>query len=44
MTAKPNWHCDDCGWPWPLAGKPPAGSECDNCGGELVPVDDDRKA
>ena len=28
--------CEDCGWPWPLAGKPPAGAECDNCGGELT--------
>lgn len=33
-----SWQCDDCGWPWPFAGSPPAGSECDNCGGELVPV------
>jgi hypothetical protein len=32
----PSWRCDDCGWPWPLPGEPPAGSECDNCGGELV--------
>lgn len=33
-----SWICEDCGWPWPLAGKPPAGSECDSCGGELVPA------
>jgi hypothetical protein len=44
MTTPTTWQCEDCDWPWPLAGKPPAGSECDNCGGELVPVDDDRKA
>ena len=30
------WRCGDCGWAWPFAGKPPVGSECDNCGGELV--------
>lgn len=30
------WHCEDCGWLWPLAGEPPEGSECDSCGGEMV--------
>jgi len=24
--------CSSCGWPWPLAGPPPDGAECDNCG------------
>jgi hypothetical protein len=32
------WACDDCGWPWPLAGSPPEGAECDNCGGPLGAV------
>jgi hypothetical protein len=30
------WFCEECGWPWPLAGPPPEGAECDSCGGELV--------
>ena len=32
----PVWQCEDCGWTWPLPGKPPEGSECDNCGGEIT--------
>jgi rRNA maturation endonuclease Nob1 len=32
------YACEDCGWIWPLGDCPPDGSECDNCGGELVPV------
>jgi hypothetical protein len=42
MARKQAWTCEDCDWTWPLAGKPPAGSECDNCGGELVPTDEGR--
>lgn len=30
------WCCEDCGWAWPLAGRPPGHAECDNCGGELA--------
>jgi hypothetical protein len=30
------WQCADCGWLWPLPGKPPTGSECDNCGDDLI--------
>lgn len=40
MTAGGGWRCEDCGWPWPFAGKPPAGAECDNCCGELVSAAD----
>jgi hypothetical protein len=35
---EPRYACEDCEWPWPLPGKPPEGSECDSCGGELVAV------
>lgn len=38
------WACENCEWVWPLPGRPPAGSECDNCGGELVPVPGPRPA
>ena len=38
MSTDQTWQCEDCAWPWPRAGKPPAYAECDNCGGELVPV------
>lgn len=34
-----HWQCEDCDWPWPLPGKPPVGSECDNCGGEMTQED-----
>lgn len=34
------WECIDCGWVWPV-GIPGDDTECDNCGGELVPADDD---
>ena len=30
-----HWECLDCGWHWPLAGKPPEYAACDNCGDEL---------
>lgn len=32
-----DYGCDDCGWPWPFRGKPPARAQCNECGGELVP-------
>jgi hypothetical protein len=35
-TTDSGWECEDCGWPWPRAGKPPEYAECDNCGGELA--------
>lgn len=31
------WACEECGWTWPLRNAPPAGAECDNCGGRLEP-------
>jgi len=36
MSTENRWACEDCDWPWPLPGSPPAGAECDSCGGELV--------
>ena len=33
------WSGEACGWPWPVAGPPPDGAECDNCGGEIVEAD-----
>jgi hypothetical protein len=36
-----HWECGDCGWPWPMASDPDSGHSCDNCGGELLPVDED---
>jgi hypothetical protein len=35
---EPWWRCEDCGWPWPLAGRPPETAECDACGGTLTLV------
>lgn len=36
---RPSWHCEDCGWEWPLRLGPKPGDECDNCGGELREVE-----
>jgi hypothetical protein len=41
VSESQDWTCDDCGWPWPLPGEPPSGSECDNCGGVLVNAEGD---
>jgi hypothetical protein len=39
MTSATEWECEDCGWPQPtIAGPPTDESECDNCGGQMVPV------
>lgn len=35
-TAFPPYACEDCGWPWPLPGRPPESAECGNCGGKPV--------
>jgi hypothetical protein len=32
-----SWHCEDCGWPQPSMIPVTPESECDNCGGEMVP-------
>lgn len=28
-------YCEECGMLWPLRTDPPAGAECENCGGAL---------
>lgn len=37
-----HFECEDCGWRWPLTGTPSPTSECDNCGGDLVLVEEDE--
>lgn len=33
------FECEDCGWVWPFTSRPTVNDECDECGGELEPVE-----
>jgi hypothetical protein len=35
------WTCEDCYWRWPLKNAPYQDSECDRCGGTMVPLEPD---